>query len=60
MVGWRPEDGPRPLTEAVSGEVLRLAASGVRDWEAPVLIRRRAAPDPVLLPCRGSAVSLNK
>ncbi|XP_026490797.2 high affinity cAMP-specific and IBMX-insensitive 3',5'-cyclic phosphodiesterase 8 isoform X2 [Vanessa tameamea] len=60
VVGWRPEEAPRPLTEAVSGEALRLAASGVRDWEAPVLIRRRAAPDPVLLPCRGSSVTLNK
>ncbi|CAH0713221.1 unnamed protein product, partial [Brenthis ino] len=60
VVGWRPEDGPRPLTEAVSGEALRLAASGVRDWEAPVMLRRRAAPDSILLPCRGSSVTLNR
>lgn len=60
VVGWRTEDGPRPLTEAISGEALRLAATGVRDWEAPVMLRRRAAPDPILLPCRGSTVALNR
>ncbi|XP_068620562.1 high affinity cAMP-specific and IBMX-insensitive 3',5'-cyclic phosphodiesterase 8 [Battus philenor] len=58
MLGWRPEDGPRPLTETVGGEALRLAASGARDWEAPVMLRRRAAPDPILLPCRGASVAL--
>ncbi|XP_045778024.1 high affinity cAMP-specific and IBMX-insensitive 3',5'-cyclic phosphodiesterase 8 isoform X2 [Maniola jurtina] len=60
VVGWRPEDGPRPLTDQLSGEALRLAASGVRDWEAPVMLRRRAAPDSVLLPCRGSSVALGR
>ncbi|XP_052743895.1 high affinity cAMP-specific and IBMX-insensitive 3',5'-cyclic phosphodiesterase 8-like [Bicyclus anynana] len=60
VVGWRPEDGPRALTDQLSGEALRLAASGVRDWEAPVMLRRRAAPDSVLLPCRGSAVALGR
>ncbi|XP_034835238.1 high affinity cAMP-specific and IBMX-insensitive 3',5'-cyclic phosphodiesterase 8 isoform X2 [Maniola hyperantus] len=60
VVGWRPEDGPRPLTDQLSGEALRLAASGVRDWEAPVMLRRRAAPDSVLLPCRGSSIALGR
>ncbi|CAK1584706.1 unnamed protein product [Parnassius mnemosyne] len=58
MLGWRTDEGPRSLTETVGGEALRLAASGARDWEAPVLLRRRAAPDPILLPCRGSTVAL--
>ncbi|XP_072942317.1 high affinity cAMP-specific and IBMX-insensitive 3',5'-cyclic phosphodiesterase 8 isoform X2 [Epargyreus clarus] len=58
VVGWRAEEGPRPLTEAVGGEALRLASTGARDWEAPVMLRRRAAPDAVLLPCRGAAVAL--
>ncbi|XP_032519458.2 high affinity cAMP-specific and IBMX-insensitive 3',5'-cyclic phosphodiesterase 8 isoform X2 [Danaus plexippus] len=60
VVGSRIEEGPRPLTEAISGEALRLAASGVRDWEAPIMLRRRATPDSVLLPCRGSSVALNR
>ncbi|KPJ09594.1 High affinity cAMP-specific and IBMX-insensitive 3',5'-cyclic phosphodiesterase 8A [Papilio machaon] len=58
MLGWRGDDGPRPLAETVGGEALRLAASGARDWEAPVMLRRRAAPDPILLPCRGASVAL--
>ncbi|XP_048483687.1 high affinity cAMP-specific and IBMX-insensitive 3',5'-cyclic phosphodiesterase 8 isoform X4 [Plutella xylostella] len=58
VVGWRVEDGARPLAETAGGEALRLSAAGARDWEAPVTLRRRATPDPVLLPCRGSAVSL--
>ncbi|CAG9563873.1 unnamed protein product [Danaus chrysippus] len=60
VVGSRLEEGPRPLTEAISGEALRLAASGVREWEAPIMLRRRATPDSVLLPCRGSSVALNR
>ncbi|XP_038211165.1 high affinity cAMP-specific and IBMX-insensitive 3',5'-cyclic phosphodiesterase 8-like isoform X1 [Zerene cesonia] len=60
IVGWRAEEGPRPLAETVSGEGLRLATSGARDWEAPVMVRRRASPDPLLLSCRGAAVSLTR
>ncbi|CAH2042544.1 unnamed protein product, partial [Iphiclides podalirius] len=58
MLGWRSDDGPRPLTDTVGGEALRLASTGARDWEAPVMLRRRAAPDPILLPCRGASVAL--
>ncbi|XP_049876800.1 high affinity cAMP-specific and IBMX-insensitive 3',5'-cyclic phosphodiesterase 8 isoform X2 [Pectinophora gossypiella] len=58
VLGWRVEEGPRPLAETAGGEALRLAASGARDWEAPITLRRRAAPDPLLLPCRGAAVAL--
>lgn len=58
MLGWRGDEAPRPLAETVGGEALRLAASGARDWEAPVMLRRRAAPDPILLPCRGASVAL--
>ncbi|XP_026763013.2 high affinity cAMP-specific and IBMX-insensitive 3',5'-cyclic phosphodiesterase 8 isoform X3 [Galleria mellonella] len=60
VLGWRVEEGPRPFTETAGGEALRLASSGARDWEAPVTLRRRAAPDPILLPCRGAAVALTR
>ncbi|KAL4705560.1 hypothetical protein ACJJTC_006888 [Scirpophaga incertulas] len=60
VLGWRVEDCPRPLTDAVAGEALRLAASGARDWEAPVTLRRRAPPDPILLPCRGATVAVTR
>ncbi|KAJ8717338.1 hypothetical protein PYW08_005737 [Mythimna loreyi] len=60
VLGWRVDDGPRVLTETAGGEALRLATSGSRDWEAPVTLRRRAAPDPILLPCRGAAIGLTK
>ncbi|CAG9795610.1 unnamed protein product, partial [Diatraea saccharalis] len=60
VLGWRGEEGPRPLTEAVGGEALKQAASGARDWEAPVTLRRRAAPDPILLPCRGAAIAMTR
>ncbi|XP_053614513.1 high affinity cAMP-specific and IBMX-insensitive 3',5'-cyclic phosphodiesterase 8 isoform X3 [Plodia interpunctella] len=60
VLGWRGEEGPRPLTETAGGEALRLATTGVRDWEAPVTLRRRAAPDPILLPCRGATVALTR
>ncbi|XP_026320938.1 high affinity cAMP-specific and IBMX-insensitive 3',5'-cyclic phosphodiesterase 8 [Hyposmocoma kahamanoa] len=60
VLGWRNEEGPRALTEAAGGEALRLAASGARDWEAPVTLRRRATQDPIFLPCRGAAVALTK
>lgn len=60
VLGWRNEEGPRALTEAAGGEALRLAASGARDWEAPVTLRRRATQDPLFLPCRGAAVALTK
>ncbi|KAM3963246.1 phosphodiesterase 8 [Aphomia sociella] len=60
VLGWRVEEGPRPLTETAGGEALRLASSGARDWEAPVTLRRRAAPDPILLPCRGATVALTR
>ncbi|XP_075981026.1 phosphodiesterase 8 isoform X2 [Anticarsia gemmatalis] len=60
VLGWRVDEGPRPLAETAGGEALRLATSGARDWEAPVTLRRRAAPDPILLPCRGAAVGLTK
>lgn len=60
VLGWRVEEGPRPLSEAAGGEAIRLASSGARDWEAPITLRRRAAPDPLLLPCRGAAVALSK
>ncbi|XP_028167540.1 high affinity cAMP-specific and IBMX-insensitive 3',5'-cyclic phosphodiesterase 8 isoform X3 [Ostrinia furnacalis] len=60
VLGWRVEDGPRPLSEAAGGEALRLATSGARDWEAPVTLRRRAAPDPILLPCRGATVAMTR
>lgn len=59
-LGWRTDEGPRPLTEAAGGEALRLANTGARDWEAPVTLRRRAAPDPILLPCRGATIGLTK
>ncbi|CAH0401374.1 unnamed protein product [Chilo suppressalis] len=59
-LGWRVDEGPRPLTEAAGGEALRLATSGVREWEAPITLRRRTAPDPILLPCRGAAIALSK
>lgn len=59
-LGWRPDEGPRPLSEAAGGEALRLAASGAREWEAPITLRRRAAPDQILLPCRGAAIGLTR
>ncbi|KAG6457948.1 hypothetical protein O3G_MSEX010565 [Manduca sexta] len=60
VLGWRVDEGPRPLTEAAGGEALRLATTGARDWEAPVTLRRRAAPDPMLLPCRGATIGLTR
>ncbi|CAH4029153.1 unnamed protein product [Pieris brassicae] len=60
VVGWRPDEGPRSFAETIGGEGLRLATSGARDWDAPVLLRRRASPDPVLLACKGAAVSLTR
>ncbi|XP_028044235.1 high affinity cAMP-specific and IBMX-insensitive 3',5'-cyclic phosphodiesterase 8 isoform X1 [Bombyx mandarina] len=60
MLGWRLEEGPRPIHEAAGGEALRLATTGARDWEAPVTLRRRAAPDPIMLPCRGATIGLTK
>ncbi|XP_060805389.1 high affinity cAMP-specific and IBMX-insensitive 3',5'-cyclic phosphodiesterase 8 isoform X3 [Amyelois transitella] len=60
VLGWRGEEGPKPLMETAGGEALRLATTGVRDWEAPVTLRRRAAPDPILLPCRGATVALSR
>lgn len=60
VLGWRIDEGPRPLGETAGGEALRLATSGAREWEAPVTLRRRAAPDPILLPCRGAAIGLTK
>lgn len=60
VLGWRNEEGPRALTEAAGGEALRLAATGARDWEAPITLRRRATQDPLFLPCRGAAVALAK
>ncbi|CAK1552972.1 unnamed protein product [Leptosia nina] len=60
VVGWRPDEGPRPFAETIGGEGLRLATSGARDWDAPVMLRRRASPDPVLLACKGAAVSLTR
>ncbi|KAJ2948294.1 hypothetical protein O0L34_g7531 [Tuta absoluta] len=60
VLGWRAEEGPKPLSEAAGGEALRLATSGAREWEAPITLRRRAAPDPLLLPCRGAAIALTR
>ncbi|XP_073953426.1 phosphodiesterase 8 isoform X2 [Choristoneura fumiferana] len=60
VLGWRGEEGPRALADTAGGEALRLAASGARDWEAPVTLRRRATPDPLLLPCRGASIALNR
>ncbi|XP_026743081.1 high affinity cAMP-specific and IBMX-insensitive 3',5'-cyclic phosphodiesterase 8 isoform X3 [Trichoplusia ni] len=60
VLGWRGDEGPRPLSETAGGEAMRQASSGARDWEAPVTLRRRAAPDPILLPCRGAAIGLTK
>ncbi|XP_047504170.1 high affinity cAMP-specific and IBMX-insensitive 3',5'-cyclic phosphodiesterase 8 isoform X7 [Pieris napi] len=60
VVGWRPDEGPRSFAETIGGEGLRLATSGARDWDAPVMLRRRASPDPILLACKGAAVSLTR
>ncbi|KAH9633114.1 hypothetical protein HF086_006779 [Spodoptera exigua] len=60
VLGWRVEEGPKQLSDTAGGEALRLATSGARDWEAPVTLRRRTAPDPVLVPCRGAAIGLTK
>ncbi|XP_063626705.1 high affinity cAMP-specific and IBMX-insensitive 3',5'-cyclic phosphodiesterase 8 isoform X2 [Cydia splendana] len=59
VLGWRAEDGAR-LSDSAGGEAMRLAASGAREWEAPVTLRRRGAPDPLLLPCRGASIALNR
>lgn len=60
VLGWRVEEGPKQLSDTAGGEAIRLATSGARDWEAPVTLRRRTAPDPVLVPCRGAAIGLTK
>nr|XP_049701183.1 high affinity cAMP-specific and IBMX-insensitive 3',5'-cyclic phosphodiesterase 8 isoform X3 [Helicoverpa armigera] len=60
VLGWRVDEGPKLLSETAGGEALRLATTGARDWEAPVTLRRRAAPDPILLPCRGATIGLTK
>ncbi|XP_041984871.1 high affinity cAMP-specific and IBMX-insensitive 3',5'-cyclic phosphodiesterase 8 isoform X2 [Aricia agestis] len=58
VVGFSEE--PRSLSDSAGGEALRLASTGARDWDAPVMLRRRANPDPVLLPCRGSSIALHR
>ncbi|CAB3231765.1 unnamed protein product [Arctia plantaginis] len=60
VLGWRQDEGPKLISETAGGEALRQATSGAREWEAPVMLRRRAGPDPIMLPCRGAAVGLTK
>lgn len=59
-LGWRPDEGPRLLTDAVGADALRLAVSGHRSWDSSITLKRRGAPDPLLLPCRGAAITLAK
>ncbi|GBP64444.1 High affinity cAMP-specific and IBMX-insensitive 3',5'-cyclic phosphodiesterase 8 [Eumeta japonica] len=62
--GWRASGSgdeattAKTLSEAASGEALRLAVGGAREFEAPLSLRRRATPDPLQLPCRGTAVAI--
>ncbi|XP_050682400.1 high affinity cAMP-specific and IBMX-insensitive 3',5'-cyclic phosphodiesterase 8 isoform X1 [Leptidea sinapis] len=60
LVGWRSEEGPRVVSDTISGEALRLATSGARDWEAPAMLRRRTSTDPMLLPCKGASISITR
>lgn len=59
-LGWRLDEGIRPLSEVAGGEGLRLAASGHREWEGTITLRRRGAPDLLLLPSRGVTVALTR